>query len=175
MNCYQNKFITLTIIILIFTSVNSLYSQIEFKGKIVSEIDNKPVAFASIGIKGKRAGVVADAAGNFRLVLPEFIKQSDTVIISSIGFENIRMAVRHAVENTEFRLQGTPKELANVTHISFIKESILGSSSFSGALFRAWYDYKTGGEIGKIISVPENQYKIEKIRFKVDINVIPAG
>ena len=170
MNCNWNHFnrLSLLLITFFFITLNSLHSQIEFKGKIVSESENKPIAFASIGVKGKRAGVVADASGNFRLTLPEFIKQSDTIIISSIGFQNIRMPVKQAIQNTEFHLQGIPKELSAVTHISFIKESILGNSSMDGAMFRAWYDYKTGGEIGKIISVPETQYKIEKIRFRVD-------
>ena len=166
MNCKSTR-LTLFLIILFGSSANSLHSQIEFKGKILNE-ENKPIAFASIGIKGKRAGVVADASGNFKLLLPEFIKQSDTVIISSIGFQNTRMAVRQALQNSEFQLLQIPKELTNVTHVSFIKESILGNSSMNGAMFRAWYDYKTGGEIGKIINVPESQYRIDKIRFRVD-------
>jgi hypothetical protein len=170
MNCKSNglTLFFLPIIILFGSSANSLYSQIELKGTVLSEIENKPVGFASIGVKGKRAGIVADASGHFKLMLPEFIKQSDTIIISSIGYQSKRITVHQAQQNSEFYLQGIPKELTNVTHISFIKESILGNSSMSGAMFRAWYDYKTGGEIGKIISVPENQYKIDRIRFKVD-------
>ena len=170
MNCKSNGPVAffLTIFFLLGAAGNSLHSQIEFKGTIFSESENKPIGFASVGVKGKRAGAVADASGNFKLTLPENIKQSDTIIISSIGFQNIRMAVRQAVQDSEFRLQEIPKELENVTHISFIKESILGNSSMSGAMFRGWYDYKTGGEIGKIFSVPENQYKIERIRFRVD-------
>jgi hypothetical protein len=170
MNCKSKGLIVFFFIIvsLFGASFNSLYSQIEFKGTIFSETENKPIGFASVGVKGKRAGVVADASGNFKLFLPENVKQSDTIIISSIGFQNVRMAVRQAVQDSQFRLQIIPKELANVTHVSFIKESILGNSSMSGAMFRGWYDYKTGGEIGKIFSVPENQYKIDRIRFRVD-------
>ena len=65
MICKSNGLIgfLLTIVSLFGTSANSLYSQIEFKGTILSESENKPIAFASIGVKGKRAGVVADVSG----------------------------------------------------------------------------------------------------------------
>lgn len=167
MNCKTNGLTVFLLVIISFLAIPA-NSQVEFKGTILSEGENKPIGFASVGIKGKRAGVIADASGNFRIMLPENIKQSDTIIISSIGFQNRRMTVKQAILNNEFHLQEIPKELDNVTHVSFIKESILGNSSMSGAIFRGWYDYKTGGEIGKIFSVPENQYKIAKIRFKVD-------
>ena len=170
MKCNLNKFSRLTLIMIVFGGITltPALSQTEFKGKILSEVDNKPIAFASIGVKGKRAGVVADAAGNFKLNLPAFIKPSDTIIVSSIGFQNIRMAVRQIIQDTQFYLQEIPKELSNITHVSFVNHSTLGTAMLNGGLFRAWYDYKTGGEIGKIISVPQGQYKIEKIRFKVD-------
>jgi hypothetical protein len=170
MYCKSKGLITsFLIIFFFFVTNNSLYSQpTEFKGTILSESSNQPIGFASVGVKGKRAGIVADASGSFKILLPENIRQSDTIIISSVGYLSKRMTVKQAIQNSEFKLEETPKELANVTHVSFIKESILGNSSMSGSIFRGWYDYKTGGEIGKIFSVPENQYKIDRIRFRVD-------
>jgi hypothetical protein len=161
-------FLSLLNIFIVFIYGTPGYSQSDVKGVIVNDADGKPIGYASVGVKGKRAGVVADASGNFHLSLPANIKLTDTVIVSSIGYQNIRIPVKQALQATEFRLQAIPKEMTGVTHVSFVRQSILGNNSSGGAFFRAWYDYKTGGEIGKMISVPQRQYKIDRIRFKVD-------
>src|SRR5689334_22129802 len=82
-------------------------SQVQFNGRIITE-EKKPIAYASIGVKGKKAGGITDSLGNFTILLPAFIKKSDTVIISSIGHQTLKLPVQNAVAQSEFQLAVTP-------------------------------------------------------------------
>ena len=153
---------------IIFSLASSIsYSQQQLKGKVLNE-EKEPIAFASVGIKGKKAGIIADSSGHFRLSLPGFIKPNDTVIISSIGFKSVRLPVSEAIEQSEFILAGTPRDMPGVTLSSFLNMNTIGTTSEDFTFFRGWYDRKTGGEIGRILIVPHRKYKVERIFFKAD-------
>ena len=155
-------------IILITVLPVSAFSQLMFTGKVIGKDDASPIPFATIGIKGKNAGTVADAKGRFRMAFPRFVKHNDTVIISSIGFISLRLPVSSATDLEEFKMQEDPMELSPVTVFSFLNKRFFVSSPGEQSFFRGWYSYKTGGEIGNIIAVPHKMYKLNKIFFKVD-------
>lgn len=158
-----------TVIAVLFFFVSShCFPQLNLKGKIINESDNKPVPYAFVGIKDKKAGGVTDSSGNFQISLPGFIKKNDTVIISSIGFESVKMAVNTAISQSEFKLKAFSKSLEMVTVKSYLNENAIGMNTESFEFFRGWYDVTTGGEIGRIFEVPQQEYKIERIRFKTD-------
>ena len=63
-------------------------TQWEVKGK-VTDNKNNPVPFATVSIKGKRAGTSADANGNFGIR----ITAGDVLVVSSVGYKEIEMPV----------------------------------------------------------------------------------
>lgn len=66
---------------------SSLIAQTTIKGSIVS--GNEPIPYATIGIKEKDIGTVADEKGNFILYLKtEEVSNEDVLLISSVGFIN---------------------------------------------------------------------------------------
>lgn len=146
-------------------------AQFTHSGRVLGNGDREPVSYATIGVKGKNAATVADAKGRFRLYLPRFVKQTDTLVISSIGYQTLEMQVGAAVLSDEFRLEELPKELPSVHVYSFYNQRFLSTAANSDiSYFRGWYSHKTGGEIGNIIEVPHKFYKIDKIFFKADNN-----
>jgi hypothetical protein len=158
-------------VFLIFFITGTISSQVNFTGKVIGKNDEDPVSYATIGVKGKNVGVVADVKGRFRTFFPRFIKNSDTVVISSIGYYTLELPVKQALEIQEFKLEELPKELPTVKVYSFYNKRWLSTAAQNEiSFFRGWYSHKTGGEIGNIIEVPHKFYKIDKIYFKVDNN-----
>jgi hypothetical protein len=166
MNLRLPKAFFIATFILFFTSITA-YSQKQLLGKILKE-DSEAIAFAYVGIKGKKAGIISDSTGNFRLELPSFVKEGDSVIISSLGFQALRTTVRQAEKQNEFVLKVVPKELPQVTVNSFSKSNIVGEANGEFTFYRGWDERKTGGEIGRIFNVPHKKYKLETIFFKSD-------
>ena len=137
-------------------------------GKVLSKSDETPIPYATIGVKGKNAGTVADLSGRFRMSFPRFVKRYDSVVISSIGFVSLKMPVADFINSEVFILEEEAKVLEPVSIFSLVKKRRISSLRGESSFFRGWYSHKTGGEIGNIISIPNQHYKINKIFFKVD-------
>jgi hypothetical protein len=143
------------------------YSQQQLTGRILNE-DNQSIGYASVGIKNKKAGIVADSSGKFKLMLPGFIKDNDSVIISSIGFQSLRLSLRKALNQSEFVLRPISRDMPEVSLNSFLHATTVGSSSQDFTFYRGWFERKTGGEIGRVVGIPHKKYKLDKIFFKAD-------
>jgi hypothetical protein len=141
-------------------------AQNNIRGRIIYERDAKPASAVSITLANHMGGNVTDQAGNFDLNIPSGGK-NDTVIISSVGYQSIKMPVRQALERKEFRLVEIAKDLPSVTVRSFNNEQVIGDKHEKSASFRSW-NARKGGEIGRIFPVYHEEYKLNKVRFKVN-------
>lgn len=151
-----------------FVAISGIaFSQKRFSGRILSNTEGKAIPFATIGIKGKRAGGITDTSGRFGIIIPDQVKETDTLIISSIGFEIIKMPLKEAFSQSEFRLTEKVSSLPELVMYSFRKRSSIGSYTIY-SIYRAWYEYKTGGEIGSVFRFPHKKFKIDRILFKTD-------
>jgi len=126
-----------------------LQAQLAIKGRVIYA-DGKPAAFASVKLIDHTNGTVSDAAGNFALVMHN-LKQNDTLLISSIGYENFKIPAQKATQLSEFRLQEAQKTLESVVVRSFSKEEIAGAKTENVGYFRSWNTDNTGGEIGRTV------------------------
>lgn len=158
------RFFFLQTILLAIALPNVLFSQTSINGRVVYQSDNTPAAYASIELNGHQASTMSDKSGNFRLHVPAAVS-NDTMIISSVGYETIRMPVAAALKKTEYKLKSTVKNMETVT--VFNKHQTVGLMSESVGYFRSWSYNNTGGEIGRIFKLPSKKYKIDKVRFKV--------
>ncbi|MBF9140496.1 carboxypeptidase-like regulatory domain-containing protein [Hymenobacter properus] len=59
----------------------------------VQAASGQPVAFATVGVKGKAIGTTADATGRFAFAPPPTLTAADSVIISCVGFRSLRLTV----------------------------------------------------------------------------------
>ena len=116
------------------------------KGKIIYEKDSTPIPYASIKLLNHTAGSISDTSGNFALYLPS-LNQWDTLLISSVGFESLKIPAKKALLKSKFALQGFSKNLESVIVRSFSKEEIAGAKSEIVGYYRSWSTRKTGGEI----------------------------
>lgn len=136
-------------------------AQIKLLGKVRYRLEQKPASNATIELRKHNVRTFADQAGNFSLSLPN---ANDTLLISTVGYETIKVSVADALKNPVFEL--TEKEKALETVTVYNVHQTVGSIAESVGYFRSWRTEKTGGEIGRIFQLPYKGYKIDKIRFK---------
>ena len=142
---------------------NMVIAQVTIKGKVIYRSDAMPAAFASIGLLNhKSIETMTNFAGNFSLHIANS-KSTDTLVISSVGYQSIKMPVSIAAKRSEFVLSEVVKSMEGVT---VWNSQVIGSMSESVGYYRSWKHENTGGEIGRIFHLPYKKFKIDKIRFK---------
>jgi hypothetical protein len=101
----------LVCVVFFILEVNSsfLFSQSidYFNGKVIDSKTSKPVAFATVKLKVNQLGVYANADGDFRIYRNTRF-QTDSIIITCIGFKRYSIAVKDLSENTVNRINLTP-------------------------------------------------------------------
>lgn len=158
------------IILLFFLSLAFLTGngQQSINGKIYNQKDGKPLSNASVRLPKGNKGMVSDAGGNFELRLQNRYTSTDSFLISSIGFKTLKVAVNDGLNQSKFYLTEDSKDLETITIKSYSNEASEGSHSEVTGYFRSWYTKKTGGEIGRILYVNSDDYKLERVRFKIN-------
>ncbi len=141
----------------------------EIKGTIIYEKDSTPISFASVKLLNHNNGSISDSNGNFSLMLQD-LDQSDTILISSVGFESLKIPIKKALLKSKFVLQGYSKNLESIIIKSFSKEDIAGAKSDIVGYYRSWNTRKTRGEIGRSFILTYKEYQIAKVRFKIYSN-----
>lgn len=63
------------------------------RGKVLDSKTLKPVPFATVHLKNSQVGVISNAEGDFR-ILNKSVFQSDSLIVSCIGFHRLSVAFR---------------------------------------------------------------------------------
>ena len=162
------KFLLTIFSVLLYVSI-VCFSQIAsaqaiIKGKIIYKSNAAPAASANIGLLHDREHkTMSDNAGYFQLNITEAQKK-DSVIISSVGYKTMRMPVSAAITKFVFPLSEIVKTIEGVT--VFNSHEVIGSMSESVGYYRNWNHEHSGGEIGRIFTLPYEKFKIDKIRFK---------
>lgn len=158
------KIVALFIIAILSNS--TAFSQAEIKGKIVSS-NGKSLKNATVSLLTVKKATQSDTTGSFSFFVPHS-KRNDTLIISSIGYLPLKLSVQQAKQQSLFTLTEYFRPLKDVKLHSFGNRSTYGNQSESAAYFRSWNFDSTHGEIGRIFFIPHEEYKINRIRFKVN-------
>ena len=156
------------VVTIIFLLSASSHAQKVFRGMILNDETSLPIAFASVGVLGQEIGSISDSSGAFRVTIPNGIKDNDTILFSSIGYTPLKLPVGEAMSKRMFQLHPLDGVLPSVMVYDFKNSSKLGDDTASYSLYRGWYEYRTGGEIGRVIKVLHRKYKINKVAFQVD-------
>ncbi len=85
----------LLLYVFLLLSYASAASQgLTLKGEVVDRAENKPVPYATIGIKGKSLGTVADENGRFSFTIPATaVADEEQVIVSCVGYKSVETTV----------------------------------------------------------------------------------
>lgn len=154
------SFFSITTLVLLS---NVAISQAVIKGRVIYKKDASPAAAANVELLHDRGRTFANQEGAFSLALKN-IRADDTLMISSVGYEKLKIPLSAAILKREFALTELVKNMEGVT---VYNTAVLGSTAESVGYFRSWNTKKSGGEIGRIFKLPYKKYKIDKVRFKV--------
>ena len=144
------------------------YGQKVFRGHIMDEETMHPISYASVGVMGKEIGSISDSSGTFKVTLPNQVKESDTILITSVGYHSLKVAVKEATMKSMFQLKAIEGVLPSVMVYDLKKSGRMGDDTVNYSFYRGWYEYRTGGEIGRVINVLHKKYKLNRIVFQVD-------
>lgn len=152
-------------VILLFIFSQTALAQLKIEGKVVEEND-KAVPYASIKLANENEGIVTDSSGNFIFRIPAH-KKNDTILISSVGYEPLKIPVAGVTKKARYILKSYSKKLETVVVRSFSKEDVAGAKSDNVGYFRSWNPDHTGGEIGRTLYMPHKEYLVSRVRFKI--------
>lgn len=149
-------------VFLIFTNV--AFGQTLIKGRVIYGNDAAPASAVSVEVLNhKGLETLTDNSGDFSLQVPN-AKSNDSIVFTSVGYKSLKLPVSSAAKKTEFLLTEHVKDMESV--VVFSRAQVLGSTTESIGYFRSWNYERKGAEIGRLISTPYKQYKIDKVRFK---------
>ena len=128
-----------------------------------------PVPFASVGVKGKAAGTVADAQGRFRFPYSPELSATDSVIVTAVGFRPARLLLGQLRQPAvTIRLQAQPQALREVTvRHRQLQPQVLGCTGTGGIAHWGVNSIvkdsvrrreMLGSEFGTFITSPRNCY-----------------
>ena len=107
------------------TTISPIFKQPDIMGKLsyqpanqktvtgkVLDTDNKPIAYATIMLKGTKHGTVSDSSGNFSININT--EESITLVASFVGFETIEKRMNISDSNIIMKMQSASASLKEV-------------------------------------------------------------
>ena len=96
------KYLVITMQLVLVANISFCQEQISYKGKVINNKTNQPVTYASISLIKANKGNNTDENGNFIIPIKEQLH--DTLIISCVGYENLKVPIDELPTNLLFRL-----------------------------------------------------------------------
>ncbi|UYZ64192.1 carboxypeptidase-like regulatory domain-containing protein [Hymenobacter weizhouensis] len=106
-----------------------------FRGRVLhADSTAAPVPFASIGVKGKAAGTIADAQGRFRFSDSPELVATDSVIVTGVGYRPARLLLEQLRQpGFTIRLKPQPQALREVVvRPRQLRPQVLGRTGTGG-------------------------------------------
>jgi hypothetical protein len=128
------------LLFLIFPLIS--YGQNNYYGDIIDKNTKEKIPFATIGLIKENTGINADENGRFALVSRY---ESDTLIISSIGYESLKFSVNMLPLNMLFELQKKSITLKDILIVQYKKSETINEFSNCGISY-----YKTSGMVSQV-------------------------
>lgn len=114
----RQKFKLLMSVVILTTSLNTtaFAQDLSISGKIVSK-NGAPIPGATVLVKGTAIGTASDMDGNYKLTIPEALKDS-TLLISSIGFGNREIKI-NSQTSIDITLKETSHALSEIVVVGY--------------------------------------------------------
>src|SRR5688572_24490933 len=104
--------------LIVFFSGLSVFSQTEIKNSVLDAETFQPLESASVYVKNTTIGTITNTDGKFVLVVPERY-QSDTLVISSIGYKSYKVPVNEFDSSFDVYLE---PDVASLDEILLVAE-----------------------------------------------------
>lgn len=158
------RYILVSLFLLILPAV---FAQDFIDGEVFSKLDGKPLSNATVRLVKRNTAYSTNANGHFQLRAPAS-QLPDTLVVSSIGFQTLKVPVNSPATHAIYYMQVEEKQLDNITVKAYMHQGSQGTYTDKAGYFRSWFTNRTGGEIGKIMHINSKEYLVEKVRVRVN-------
>ncbi|MGV7106095.1 alpha/beta fold hydrolase [Flavobacterium sp. U410] len=127
------------IICLVFSIITcNNYAQISLSGMVTNE-NNEPIPYCSIGVKNLNIGAISDEKGNYKLIIPNDINEK--IIFSAIGYLESSKSKDELIEDANVVLEYKSITLAPVIiYQTKMKDKVIGQKSKPMLTFSKMFD-----------------------------------
>ena len=138
-----------------------------FSGVVIDKRTSLPLPYASLGVKGKSIGGIADKTGQFTINISQ-ANDKDSITISYIGYESATLLIKNFVPNniTQIRLKPKAIELEEVIVVAKLNLVILGNSTYNSD-FTGWGDYTSSRGRSRGLKIEPKEFPIKITEFDV--------
>lgn len=164
---------------------SSLFGQ-SFSGIIVDVQNGSPLPYASIGVKGKSIGGIADSKGHFHINISN-VDLTDTIVVSYLGYAT-KTFVKSSLTQSKYDITLVPGviQLHEVVTRGKREVIIIGNKNPSSR-YTGWGDYisSRGRLRGVAIETKETPLKLSKFKMHLDacefdsvrfrLHILPVG
>jgi len=160
----RTHFKPLILLVLIFASL-SLKAQLKIQGQVTDAVSKTAIPFATVGVKNRVIGTVADSAGRFQLsVSPDSIGPNNPLIVSCIGYRSVEIDYQKIKDIQQMIALAPSTNYLNQATIKPAKFKVktfgrTGSSAFMSTKMISEHNHTSdelGKEIGTVISIDKN-------------------
>ncbi len=138
-----------------------LQAQIIYTGEVLNIKDNSSIPYASIGLLKENRGINANEEGRF--ILSSNSNHPDTLIISSTGFETLKISTENFPASHHFFLKEKITELKNIIIRKTYEVKKISEFSGCGNAFYTSSGYIS--EVAKHFSTPVKNVVLDKIEI----------
>ncbi|MEX0636475.1 MAG: hypothetical protein WD135_06880 [Ferruginibacter sp.] len=167
MSCTSNFFflIRFVAVFLIFNVTAS--AQQKQKIKVIDASTQQSISNVTVKISKKAFYAITNNTGS--TTIPTLnISNTDSIEFTCVGFKTLKTSFGNILQNPTVQMQEDTKELENITVKNYQNTSEIGSRDSVSGYFKGWYAKKNSGEIGRIMYVKSEDFKLEKVRFKIN-------
>jgi hypothetical protein len=112
------------LVIIFFIAISSDAIAQVFRGKVFDKKSKTPLPYASLGIRGKSIGGIADESGAFSINLID-AKPTDVIVISYIGYQTVTFKVENLTIEKSQEIYLEPKTIELREVMVFDKRQII--------------------------------------------------
>ncbi len=132
-----------TFILLFFSlAITAQNNNKRISGQLLDKETKAPIVFASIYLKGQTIGTTSNEEGNFTFHFTS-IEGTNTLVISSIGYESVQIDVDNFAPNQKIFLSSKIDELSEVTIIATKKKKLTAKEIVKKAYLEIENNYPT--------------------------------
>jgi hypothetical protein len=160
------KFSPYIICLILFFQTSPASGQ-SFSGIVVDKETSVPLPYASLGVKGKNIGGIADRTGHFYINVSQANKD-DSIIVSNIGYESIVFLVKDLIteKTNEIRLTPKAKVLQEVIVVSKRNLLVMGNQKY-GSEFTGWGDFVSSRGRCRGLKIEPKEFPVKITAFDV--------
>ena len=139
-----------------------------FTGNVTDSQNGVPLPYASIGVRGKSVGGIADINGHFRINLTRAMP-TDTVVISYLGYQS-KALFKRDINDAAYQIKLVPSAFQLQEVVTLGKRELIsvGHKKASGN-FTGWGDYSSSKGRLRGTAIETDKWPLKLAKFNVHL------